>query len=75
MITPEQTTFHRVQTDDPSTLTVFLSVDGTLVDGTPISGPWQGINVTLTAEEMAMAQAIVARARQTLADQINGNTP
>ncbi len=70
-ILPEQTTFRRVQTDDPSSLTVFLSIDGTLADGSPMPGPWQSFVVPLTEAEQAMALAIVARARVMLADKVN----
>lgn len=70
-ITPDQTTFRRLQTDLPVTVTVFLSIDGTLVDGTPMPGPWQGIEIQLTQEEQAVAMGIVQRARVILADKIN----
>lgn len=70
-ILPEQTTFRRVQTDDPSRLTVFLSIDGALADGTPMAGPWRAFDVPLTEAEQAMALAIVARARAMFADKVN----
>lgn len=74
-ILPEQTTFRRVQTDDPSSLTVFLSIDGQLADGTPMAGPWQGFVVPMTEAEQAMALAIVARARVMFADNVNAPPP
>jgi hypothetical protein len=73
-ITPEQTTFRRVQTDDPSSLTVFLSIDGTLADGTPMAGPWQSFTIPLTEAEQAMALAIVGRARMLCAEKANAPT-
>lgn len=72
MITPEQTTFRRIQSDNPTAVTVYLSIDGQLADGSPIAGPWQGFDIALTPEEAQMALAIVARARVLLADQVNG---
>lgn len=72
-ITPDQTTFRRLQTDLPVAVTVFLSIDGNLVDGTPMPGPWQSIEVALTAEEQAVAMTIVQRARVALANKVNGN--
>lgn len=71
MITPEQTTFRRIQSDDPTAVTVFLSLDGQLIDGTPMAGPWQGFIIPLTPEEQTMSLAIVARARQQYVDQLN----
>lgn len=71
MITPEQTTFRRLQTDNPSVVTVFLSLDGQLADGTAVSGPWQGFDIQLTAEEMAVAAAIVGRARTQFVTALN----
>lgn len=70
MITPDQTTFRRLQTDNPASVTVFLSIDGTLATGEPMPGPWQGIDIALTAEEQAVAQAIVQRARVIMADRV-----
>lgn len=70
-LTPEQTTFRRIQTDDPRKLTVFLSVDGTLATGEQIAGPWTGIDITLTDTEVAAAQAVVARARVELCARVN----
>lgn len=70
-ITPDQTTFRRLQTDLPVAVTVFLSIDGTLVDGTPMPGPWHGIEVPLTPDEQAVAMGIVQRARVTLAETVN----
>lgn len=72
-ITPEQTTFRRLQTDLPVAVTVFLSIDGTLVDGTPMPGPWQGVEVALTIDEQEVAMGIVQRARVALANKVNGN--
>lgn len=74
MITTEQTTCRRLQTDNPASVTVFLSIDGTLVDGTPMPGPWQGINIALTEDEQAVAMAIVQRARVILAAKTNGES-
>lgn len=74
-ISPEQTTFRRLQTDAPASVTIFLSIDGTLADGSPAEGPWQGITVDLTEAEQTMALALVARARQILCDRVNGVTP
>lgn len=74
-ITPDQTTFRRLQTDDPATVTVFLSIDGQLIDGTPQPGPWREFRIVLTPEEQAASLAIVARARQQFADQINNPAP
>ena len=70
-ITPEQTTFRRIQSDDPRSVTVFLSIDGQLADGTPMAGPWRAFDVSLTSEETQMALAIVARARVKFATEIN----
>ena len=70
-VTPDQTTFRRLQTDLPVAVTVFLSIDGTLATGEPMPGPWQGIEIQLTPEEQAVAMGIVQRARVILADKIN----
>lgn len=74
MITHDQTTFRRLQTDNPAAVTVFLSIDGTLVDGTPMPGPWQGIEISLTSDEQSVAMAIVQRARVILAAKTNGES-
>jgi hypothetical protein len=71
MISPDQTTFRRIQSDNPTSVQVFLSLDGQLADGSPIAGPWQGFYIPLTPEEQQMALAIVARARVLFAAQIN----
>jgi hypothetical protein len=71
MITPEQTTFHRLQSDSPAAVSVFLSLDGTLADGSPLSGPWHQYAVPLTADEQAIAAAIIARARVMFAAELN----
>ncbi len=71
-LTPEQLTFKRLQTDAPDTVSVFVAVDGVLADGTPITGSWESITITLTPEEAAAALAIVNRAKQEFCDRQNG---
>lgn len=71
-LTPEQTTFRRIQTDNPGVLTVYLSVDATDATGATIDGPWRPVDIALTEAEAAAALAVVARARQSLCDRING---
>ena len=71
MLTPEQTTFRRIQTDDPSSLTAFFSVDATDALGRVTAGPWESVTLPLTAEEAAFAGALVARLRQAYCDQVN----
>lgn len=68
---PEQTTFRRIQTDDPSSLTAFFSVDATDALGRPQAGPWEAVTVTLTAEEAAFAASLIGRMRQAYCDRVN----
>ena len=68
---PEQTTFRRIQTDDPASLTAFFSVDGTDALGRPQAGAWESITLPLTAEEAAFALALVGRLRQAYCDKVN----
>lgn len=60
-----------METKDPTKITVFLSVDGTLADGSPVSGPWQGVDVELTAEEISVVAAITDRAKAVLVGGVN----
>lgn len=71
-LVPDNLTFRRLQTDDPRRVTVFLSIDGTLADGTPFDGPWQSVTVDLTDEELAVAVALKDRAKVALCDRLNG---
>jgi hypothetical protein len=70
-MTPDQTTFQRLQTDSPDAVTVFLSLDGTLADGSTITGPWDAFTVPLTEAEIATAAGIIDRAREQFAARIN----
>lgn len=70
-LTPEQTTFRRIQTDDPSSLTAFFSVDATDALGRVTAGPWESVTLPLTADEAAFALALVGRLRQAYCDQVN----
>lgn len=71
MLLPEQTTFRRIQTDDPSSITAFFSVDGVDALGRPQAGAWESVTLPLTAEEASFALALVGRLRQAYCDQIN----
>jgi len=62
-LTPNQTTFRRIQTDDPSAITVFFSVDATDALGRVVAGPMEAVNLTLTSDELAFAASLVERAR------------
>jgi hypothetical protein len=66
-----QTTFRRVQTDDPTKLTVFFSIDATNAMGDVIPGPMEPIVVSLTEQEISNTATIVARARQQYVDMKN----
>jgi len=68
---PEQTTFRRLQTDAPASLTVFFSVDAQDALGRVTDGPWESITLALTPEEVTVATGIVARFRQAYCDRIN----
>ena len=72
MLTPEQTTFRRAQTDEADKLTLFFSVDSVDAIGRPVSSPWEAVSVTFTEEEATAIAAVVARARQAFCDRING---
>ena len=63
MLTPELTTFHRIQTDDPAHAVVFFSMDLVTPMNTTISGPIEPVQVELTGDELAVFQALVTRAR------------
>ena len=71
-ITAENLTFRHMETKEPTTVTVFLSLDGTLADGSPVAGPWRSVVVELTEAEQAVAAAIKDRAKSALVAQING---
>jgi hypothetical protein len=73
MLLPSQTTFRRIQTDDPTALTAFFSIDSVDALGRLQSGAWESITLTLTAEEAAFANAIVARLRQAYCDGVNSS--
>ena len=73
MLTPEQTTFRRAQTDEADKLTMFFSVDSMDAIGRPVSSPWEAVAVTFTEEEATVIAAIVARARQLFCDKINNS--
>jgi hypothetical protein len=62
-LTADKTTFRRIQTDDPSAITVFFSVDATDALGRVVAGPMESVQLTLTGEELAFASALVERAR------------
>jgi len=74
-LTPDKTTFRRIQTDSPAKITAYFSVDATDALGRQIAGPWEPVTITLTEEEAAFALALVARARQAFCDKINTETP
>jgi hypothetical protein len=71
MISADQLTFRHMETKDPTRITVFLSMDGTLADGRVIAGPWQSVEVELTEAELAVAIALKDRAKATLLERIN----
>lgn len=71
MLTSDKTTFRRIQTDDPTTLTVFFSIDAADAIGRTVAGPMEAVNLTLTTDELAFANAIVGRARQAYVDAKN----
>jgi hypothetical protein len=71
MLSPNQTTFRRIQTDDPTGITVFFSVDATDALGRTVAGPMEAVQLTLTSEELAFASAIVERARAEYVNQKN----
>ena len=75
MITPDQLTFRRLQTDDHNNVTVFASIDGVLADGSPASSPWKSVTKALTADQKAVADALVAQALQDICDTLNDSTP
>lgn len=70
-ITSNQLTFKRMQTDLDSRVTVFAALDGTLADGSSVEGPWQSIEVELTADEIDTLNAIKARAKTAIAAVLN----
>ncbi len=70
-ISPNQLTYRRHQSDSPTTMTVFVSMDGTLVDGSPIEGPWRGVTVTLTDAQAQVILDVIDLAKTTEADRIN----
>jgi hypothetical protein len=71
MISADQLTFRHMETKDPTRITVFLSMDGTLADGSVIAGPLQSVEVELTEAELAVAIALKDRAKATLLERIN----
>ena len=71
MLTPDQTTFRRLQTDSPGSVTMYFSVDAADAMGRVIDGPWHAITLELTPEEQIFSAGLVARFRQTFCDQIN----
>lgn len=68
---PTQTTFRRIQTDDPAKITAFFSVDATDALGRVVEGPMEAVTLELTAEELAFAGALVERARTAYVAQKN----
>lgn len=71
-ITADNLTFRHMETKDPAIVTVFLSLDGTLADGSPVAGPWRSVVVELNDSEQAVAATIKDRAKAALVAQING---
>lgn len=72
-LTAAQTTFRRVQTDDPATVTVYFSVDATDALGRVTAGPMEPVTLALTEVEAGHAAAIIARARDAYVAQVNAS--
>jgi len=72
MLTPEQTTFRRAQTDDTNGITVFFSMDLTDPFGQVKVGDMEAVRVEFTPDELPVIAGIVARARALYVDGKNG---
>jgi hypothetical protein len=72
MLTPDQTTFRRAQTDDTSGITVFFSMDLTDPFGQVKVGDMEAVRVEFTADELPVIAGIVSRARAMYVDGKNG---
>jgi hypothetical protein len=66
-----QTTFRRIQTDDPTAVTVFFSVDATDALGRVVAGPMEAITMPLTGEQLTFAAGLVEHARMAYVAQKN----
>ena len=64
-----------MQTDSPDSISVFLSIDGVLADGSLVSGPWREMTIALTDAEKAVAAAIIDRARVAFVEEVNTVDP
>lgn len=63
--------FRRIQTDKLTSIQVFAGQTGTLGDGSTVEGPWESTDVALTEQETAVLEAIVARAFDKVATDVN----
>lgn len=74
-ILPSHTTFRRIQTDDPTKATLFLSLDLTSPTGETVPGSMEPVEVALTEAEQLTFAGLVDRGRQAYCDQKNTPTP
>jgi hypothetical protein len=70
-ITANDLHFRHFQSAPGGTIQVFACLVGTTPDGKEVDGPLHDANVTLTPEELVIAQAVIDRGKQTLVDRLN----